>query len=160
VVVFCASFFPLLLCVCTAQPTLIYVTSGGPTWVRQDCAAALNSSTSTAIASSSSSSEVITVARTTPLSATEKQLLQNNMRDNAEINPYLRQFSFLKDDDNHLLVDRFKSLAPMAQVCELLHVVIVVYNAFVWLCFANRGSICKQKLHFTFSNVYPTLLPF
>jgi hypothetical protein len=150
----------------TVQPTLIYVTSGGPTWVRQDCAAALNSSTLTATASSSSSSsssssEVITVARTTPLSATEKQLLQNNMRDNAEINPYLRQFSFLKDDDNHLLVDRFKSLAPMAQVCELLNVV-VVYNAFVCLFLANRSSICKQKLHFTSrtETPYPTLLPF
>ena len=128
------------------QPTLLYLTSGGPTWTRQDCEAknlssspSSTSSSSVATAAGSNSENNINTAdnkynhngageissttssgsgisRNFPLTDKEKEILQRNVRENAQSNDFLRQFTFLKDDTSTFLAERFSSLAPMAQV--------------------------------------------
>ena len=51
-----------------------------------------------------------------PLTAAEQVLLAHSTEENALVNPFFRQSTFLKDDDKNLFVDRFAQLAPMAQV--------------------------------------------
>ena len=51
-----------------------------------------------------------------PLTAAEQSLLAHSTEENALVNPFFRQSTFLKDDDKNLFVDRFAQLAPMAQV--------------------------------------------
>jgi len=108
----------------TKKPTLVYISSGGPTWTRQDCAnltspdvaqsfassptttegtsasistGTTTTPTTTAGGNSSSGGSVLFVPRNTPLSTQEQLQLSQTMRANAQVNAYLYQFPFLKD---------------------------------------------------------------
>jgi hypothetical protein len=94
---FHAQFIPTVV----SQPTLLFLTSGGPTWSRQDC---LNRNITT-----------LSVDRGA-LTPREQSLNADTLRQNAQASPFLEQFTFLRDPDGALLSRRFATLAPMAQV--------------------------------------------
>jgi hypothetical protein len=94
-----AHFIPTVV----SQPTLLFLTSGGPTWSRQDC---LNRNITTLSADRGA------------LTPRGQSLNADTLKQNAQASPFLEQFTFLKDPDGALLSRRFATLAPMAQVCN------------------------------------------
>lgn len=50
------------------------------------------------------------------MSAAEREISGRSTHENAEVNAFLQQFTFLRDSDGAYLASRFASLAPMAQV--------------------------------------------
>jgi hypothetical protein len=126
------------------QPTVIYLLSGGPTWTKSFCeqlyansssssegrddgSSSISSSRSSGSSSSSRSSgsgsnslsDGRRINQLRNLSDLEINLLQNDMRTNANLSHhgFLHQFRFLHDDnDDSYLAERFSNSAPMAQV--------------------------------------------
>ena len=127
----------LTACLFFLQPTLLYLTSGSPFWPSSDCQSASapapapsderTTMTYSIGVSSSSSSSVNGNSRDSGWQRTQAMLTEEeqsilatlSMRDTAQRNDLLRQFTFLIDSaDKSLLANRFASLAPMAQVCS------------------------------------------
>ena len=118
------------------QPTVIYLLSGGPTWTKSFCeqlyansssssegrddgGSSSSSSRSTGNIGSNSLSDGRRINQLRNLSDLEINLLQNDMRTNANLSHhgFLHQFRFLHDDnDDSYLAERFSNSAPMAQV--------------------------------------------
>jgi len=113
------------------QPTVIYLLSGGPTWTKSFCEQLYANSSSSSEGrddgsssrSSGSGSNSLRDSRRINqlrnLSDLEINLLQNDIRTNANLSHhgFLHQFRFLHDDtDDSYLAERFSNSAPMAQV--------------------------------------------
>ena len=118
------------------RPTVIYLLSGGPTWTRSYCEQLyVNNSNSSdgsnngggsnagnsggSSSSSSSLNDGSRINQLRDLSDLEINLLQNDIRTNANLSHHglLHQFRFLHDDnDDSYLAERFSNSAPMAQV--------------------------------------------
>jgi hypothetical protein len=118
------------------QPTVIYLLSGGPTWTKSFCEQLYANSSSSSEGRDDGSSDGSSSSRSSGsgsnslrdsrrinqlrnLSDLEINLLQNDMRTNANLSHhgFLHQFRFLHDDnDDSYLAERFSNSAPMAQV--------------------------------------------
>jgi len=124
------------------QPTVIYLLSGGPTWTKSFCEQLYANSSSSSEGrddggSSSRSSgsgsnsfrDSRRINQLRNLSDLEINLLQNDMRTNANLSHhgFLHQFRFLHDDnDDSYIAERFSNSAPMAQVSYEVMIIMML----------------------------------